>query len=227
MRAARDERGFVVFAVLGVLLLALILSAAAVQHVMAGLQRSGDDQASKRAVAAAGGGLRMAVYRQNQLAVDVQVPLRGTPVTATQCVAGGPPDLPLGVVTISSGWCESVAGDLGTGAEFAYRVSPLVTIPGTLACAVTCDDREFRLRRSVVSVGRVDGQVRRMLAVIELRGELDVLVSIPGVTAPVVTDLEMDLYSVVPGSIRECRGGPPSRTAPLASLFPSPPDRDC
>lgn len=223
-RAAGDERGYAMAVTVTVLMLALLFSLVAVEHVITGTSSAARDDHERRAIAAADAGLRIAILHLDALDPDIDVALQRT-IAVQQCVVGGGAGapVPLGLVSVAAGaWCPPVTGDLGTGARYAATTGPAVSLappagvlPGTYPVA---------LSRRIVSVGRAGRVVRRLYGEVRLDGTVTVSVNL-GV--PVYSDLHLQPYRVVPGSIRECAGGGSDPAAPIASALPSPPDGRC
>jgi hypothetical protein len=86
----------------------------------------------------------------------------------------------------------------------------LLTLPGTYPQT---------LSRNIVASGTVDGVTRRVYAQVRASGSLTVILKLLGTN--VISQGNIQLYRLVPGSFRECTG------KPVTATDPSPPDSDC
>lgn len=213
MRSVRtDERGFALPITIMMILVALVFSGAAIASVLQGLEQSGDDVGRKKAAAAAQSGLRMGVYRLNQLKLDAGAALR-VPLSVSQCIVQLP-DRKLGVVNITSGWCESQSYDLGDGTEFQVRTSAAVDLFNRGSLTIGLTPLAVALQRRIVATGVSQGERRRFYVEVRALGEIHGTV-IP-LVGTIASRLVLQLYRVVPNSLRECTPIPPNPSDPAS-----------
>ena len=188
---------------MGTILLLTIFMATALSRATVGLQVSSRDVAAKRALQTAKAGVRVAAFRANALGLDLSQILSPN---GTQCVINAGAALGLAGLEASN-WCAAMTEDLGTGAEFSYRVSAVV---GGGALQNGLIDRT--LSRTVVATGIVDGVTRRVYAEMTASGRTNrscllLLCSTSGF---------LQTYRIRAGSFRECRPTPTNVADPAS-----------
>lgn len=194
---------------MGTIVLLAIFMATAMTRATVGLDVSSRDVAAKRAVQTARAGIRVAVYRANGLGVDLNQLLS----PSQQCIinTGNVLDLVDGSTT---NWCTIQTEDLGTGASFTYRVSPVLTTVVSSGCTGllggTCT---YLLERQIVASGTVDGVTRRVHAKMSASGSKGVTRVCVLVCVNLVSSGSLQIYRIEPGSFRECSPTPVSSTA--------------
>jgi hypothetical protein len=141
------EEGIAVGAALGVLLVVSILVGAAVTRAVGLNSTSDDDRDSKRALAAAEAGLQAAAFRINRLA-----PTNG--LCITDVVVEALPEL----------GCPEYEEDLGNGARYTYKVTPVLNLTDTCAGLPiqTTNGTLTVIQRCITSVGEVRDVRRRV-----------------------------------------------------------------
>jgi hypothetical protein len=208
-RLRRDERGIALYLTLVMITLTLTFSLAAVSFVMAGTSQSVSDAQGRRALAAAQSAMRMAVYRTNQTAVDLQLSA-GAALTASNCLVAPLPGLNLGIVNVPTGWCSGSPIDLGASASGTYQISPAVNIGLTglpnLIGSLLPGTYTPIFRRTIVATGTAGGRTRRVAEDISLR--VTIKIGLLGLGST----LDVRAYQVVPGSFRQCTDKPTGAT---------------
>lgn len=211
-RLRTDETGIALPVTIMMILVALVFSGAAIASVVQGLKQSGDDIGRKKAAAAAQSGLRMGVFRLNQTKLDAGTALR-IPLTVSQCLVQLP-DLKLGVVNLSDGWCDSQSYDLGDGTTFQVQTSAAVDLFNRSSLTISLTPLAVALQRRIVATGISQGERRRFYVEVQALGEIKGAV-LP-LVGTVVDSLTLQLYKVVPNSLRECTPTPPTPSNPAS-----------
>lgn len=211
-RVRTDERGFALPITMIMIVVALIFSSAAIASVLQGLKQSGDDVGRKKAAAAAQSGVRLGLYRLNQLKLDAGTALR-IPLTLSQCVVRLP-DLRLGFVNINSGWCDSETYDLGDGTTVQVRTSAAVDLFNRGSLTISLTPLAVTLQRRIVATGISQGERRRFYLEVRALGEIRGTV-IP-LLGTLVNGMTLQLYRPVPNSLRECTPTPPTPSNPAS-----------
>ena len=223
-RDLRSESGFIVPAVIGVLVIALIFLAVAATAALRTTDTTHRDVWSRQALQAADAGIDLAARRANSASVDLRQVTSGN--VSSECVVRT--GSLLGILTLGGvGWCQAVDESLGTGISFSYRVSSLIdvrtTISGTcgavnLNCVV-----DHSLSRKVVSTGMAgpgcpsgDRCVKRrvMARFASTTPSRTRVTSVLGVN--VLGSLNLQLYGRQAGSYRECTVTPPTPSDPAS-----------
>jgi Tfp pilus assembly protein PilX len=139
-----DDRGSVLIAALGALLVMTLLAGWALQAAVAGSDGTGTDARAKQALQAAEAGLQRAVYRLSMLQP-----------AAGRCVAET-------VVDPVAGVCPPTTPEqLGNGSSFSYRTTPALGASAT--CAGLLVRTQLALtQRCVTATGTTDGVTRRV-----------------------------------------------------------------
>ena len=172
MSRVRDQRGFAVPLALAVIAIIAGFSAVAIALATHNVDRSSRDRSSARAIAAADAGLDTAAYRMNKALVASRVDglVPGGLVALTEETLGclNVDAGPLGVDLVPVGECalseseplDATVDDdgLGQSATFRYWIKSNVDL-GT---------GDSLVHRDIVSVGEVDGVVRRVLGTYRL-----------------------------------------------------------
>ena len=194
------ESGYALPIVLLVTTLALILAASASFSALSATDTAGRDVRSKQAVMAAEAGLDAAMAHANNLSLDLDHVLDLT----QQCVVSTSGTLSV-VVPTTGEWCTTVTENLGTGAKYEYRVSPVAHIGSGLP-AVLVGNWNGVLGRKIVSTGSIDCPgircVRRRLYVEITANASATGISLLGLN--VLSSLNLQLYRRVAGTFREC-----------------------
>jgi hypothetical protein len=207
-RLRHDEQGIALYLALMMLTLTLTFSLAAVGLVLAGTGSSVREAQGRRAQAAAQSGLRMAIYRQNQTAVDLQLSA-GAALSAANCLVTPLPDLSLGILNVPSGWCTGSPIDLGNGETATYRVSPAINVGDALPNLIGSllpGTSYPRFRRTIVATGKSGQETKRVAQQIELR--VTIKLGLLGLGST----LDVKPYAVVPGTFRQCTDAPTGST---------------
>lgn len=203
-RLRHDERGVALYLALMMMTLALTFSLAAVGYVMAGTNGAVREAQGRRALAAAQSGLRMALYRTNQTAVDLQL-AAGASLTATNCLVTPLPDLSLSIVNVPSTWCTGSPIDLGNGERATYRISPAINVgdalPGLIGSLLPGTSVP-RFRRTIVASGTSGARTRRVAQQIEMK--VTIRLGLLGLGST----LDVRPYTLVPGTFRQCTDAP-------------------
>lgn len=207
-RIRHDERGIALYLALVMMTLALTFSLAAVGYVMAGTNGAVRDAQGRRALAAAQSGLRMALYRTNQTAVDLQL-AAGASLSASNCLIAPGPSLSLAIASVATGWCSGSPIDLGNGESATYRISPAVNVgdalPGLIGSLLPGTSVP-RFRRTIVASGTSGGRTRRVAQQIEMKVTIKIGLLGAGST------LDVRPYALVPGTFRQCTDAPSGAT---------------
>lgn len=203
-RLRHDERGIALYLTLVMITLTLTFSLAAVSFVMAGTTQSVNDAQGRRALAAAQSAMRMAVYRTNQTAVDLQL-AAGAALTASNCLVAPLPGLNLGILNVPTGWCTGSPIDMGAGASGTYQISPAVNIGDALPSLIGSllpGNTEPVFKRTIVATGTAGGRTRRVAEDIQLK--IDLHIGLLGLGST----LKLTPYQVIPGTFRQCTDKP-------------------
>jgi hypothetical protein len=150
MTRLRDEDGIAVVIALAALTLVSLLNAVVVTGSVSLSNSSERDRSSKRALAAAEGGLAQATFRINRLA-----PTNGLCVTDAI------------VTPLTSGLCPTVTETVADGATFTYRVTPILNLTDTCAglpVQTTANGQVTIVQRCITATGTVQGHSRRVQA---------------------------------------------------------------
>lgn len=207
-RVRHDERGIALYLTLAMMALALTFTVAAVNIVLAGTNQSTRDVNGRAALAAAQSGLRMAVYRTNQTALDLQLAAGGS-LSATNCLVTPGADLSLSVLTVTSAWCTGSPLDLGNGEHATYAISPAVNVGGivpSLIGSLLPGTYTPTFRRTIVATGSAFGSHKRVAEAIDLK--VTITIGLLGLGST----LNVKPYAVVPGTFRQCTDVPTGAT---------------
>jgi len=143
LRRLADDRGVALPVALAVLLAVAALATVAARAAITSNHQSFRDNNAKRAIQAAGAGLRTALYQINLLQPS-----------SAQCVAKAASDGALSNTALQAdGWCAGQTEDLGDGATYTFQVSGPTVV--TTSTGLSVDQRK------VVSYGTVNGVRRR------------------------------------------------------------------
>jgi hypothetical protein len=152
-RRLASERAIALPTAVMMTMIILLLAAAAGTAAIGATHQSNSDAGTKRAVAAADGGLNTAIYRLNKLKPSY-----------LNCVVNGPLYLLLDPV-LGTGWCPVVTSQtagsstsseaLGDGSGYSYEMS---------AGANKIVGGQYQQERKVVATGTANGVQRRVMA---------------------------------------------------------------
>ncbi|WP_205697969.1 hypothetical protein [Conexibacter sp. SYSU D00693] len=163
LAARRDERGFVLPIVLGVLLVVTLVTGALLMYAVQGSQAANEARKDMRASATADAAIDVAVYRLNKTLATSSI--TGVVNLASDVVSCVQVDALTGALSVGSlavgGWCPAIpweaTEDTAVGSnKFRYIVSSSVKVTGSIGDV---------LQRKVVSQ---DGAGRRVVALIQL-----------------------------------------------------------
>lgn len=167
--AAASERGLAVPLVLSVIVIVIGFGAVMVAVATHNVDRSERDRLSSRALQAADAGLDAAAYRMNKMILATKTDNLLTDPATLEALLGEAGCIEVGAgaflqaTLVSSGICQPTQGEmvdsevdgdgLGVPAEFRYYVK--------LRANVLVSGRSL-LERQIVSIGEVDGVMRRV-----------------------------------------------------------------
>jgi Tfp pilus assembly protein PilX len=231
----RKSEGFALPLALTVLLVLSLLIVAAGLHAQTASDTALRDLNAKRAQQAADAGLRTAIYEQNALALDLEVILTLSHIRK-QCIVS----LSSGISVVDNGpasalagnYCNPVSVDLGNGASYSYQTSPVIQATNVTGNPLGLTQLASTLERTIVSTGTAGGVTRRVAARLQAAGtaQQGLCLSQVGSTCssplsgnPVSGANITQLYSIEPGSYRQCPAGAPSGGDPSSNCnLPAP-----
>jgi Tfp pilus assembly protein PilX len=176
-----NERGVALPVAMSVLFVVAGLATVAARAAIVSNNQSFRDNNAKRAVQAANSGLQTAVYQTNLLQPS-----------ATQCVhkAAATGALTNGALQTDN-WCQPQTENLGDGASYSFQISSPSVV--TTSTGLSVDQRK------VVSVGTVNGVVRR--AVVTINAGRGAPIFPPGYTVAVRDSINIKNNANISGHI--------------------------